>query len=1001
MPAAGGTASIGVTTERECQWTASPEGTWLKVMDGASGQGPGTVQVSAAPNTDPATRTAAVVVNNQRVQFTQEAAQCQITLGAASASFPGAGGTGSVEVRASNPLCTWTAASEVDWIAITSGSNGKGSTSVSFNVSATSGSPRTGTLKIAGLSFTVNQSEGCTYAIAPAAYAAGSAGGSMSVTVTAAAGCPWTAVSNASWITVGNPSGSGSGTVAITIAPAAGPTRSGTATIAGETFTVTQSPGCAFDVTPLTLSVEAAGGARTVNVNTDSGCAWTAVSHDPWITVTSGASGNGRGVVSFNVGATAGAPRTGRLTIGGQTVTVNQGQGCTYSVAPQALSVPSAGGSGTVTVTSEPGCAWTAASQASWITLASGASGSGTGTVTANVAAASGPARSGTMIVAGQTITVNQGQGCSYSAAPQTLSVASSGGSGSVTVTADPGCPWTASSQTSWITIASGASGSGNGTVTANVSATTGPGRSGTFTVAGQTITVNQGQGCSYSVAPQTLSVGSSGGNGSVTVTADAGCAWTAASQASWITISSGATGSGNGTVTATVAATSGPGRSGTVIVAGQTITVNQGQGCTFTATPQTVSVPSSGGSTAVNVTADAGCGWTATSQASWITIASGASGNGNGTVTANVAATTGPSRSGTLTVAGRTITVNQGQGCTFTLSPASASASASGGSDKFMVRTAAGCAWTATSQANWLTVTEGKSDSGNGNVEYAVAANPGPSRTGTIIAGGQTFTVTQNGGCSFTIAPPSQNVGSGGGTTSVGVTAAAGCAWTAVSHDTWITISSGNSGSGNGTVQLAVAANSGPQRNGTVTIAGQTFTVVEAGGCTATVTPDTIPATPAGGPHNVQIATAGDCAWSSTSNAPWISIAAPGSGTGNGTVQLGIAANTGPARSGTATIAAKTVTVNQESGCSVAIAPSAQNVPQAGASGAVTVTTAAGCTWTAVSNAAWITVTGGASGSGDGSVQYAVVANTTGVARTGTITIGGQTFTVNQPEVF
>jgi len=51
-------------------------------------------------------------------------------------------------------------------------------------------------------------------------------------------------------------------------------------------------------------------------------------------------------------------------------------------------------------------------------------------------------------------------------------------------------------------------------------------------------------------------------------------------------------------------------------------------------------------------------------------------------------------------------------------------------------------------------------------------------------------------------------------------------------------------------------------------------------------------------------------------------------------------------------------------------------------------------------SNATWIGVTSGASGTGAGPVQFSVEANATGAARSGTITIGGQVFTVNQAEV-
>ena len=61
-----------------------------------------------------------------------------------------------------------------------------------------------------------------------------------------------------------------------------------------------------------------------------------------------------------------------------------------------------------------------------------------------------------------------------------------------------------------------------------------------------------------------------------------------------------------------------------------------------------------------------------------------------------------------------------------------------------------------------------------------------------------------------------------------------------------------------------------------------------------------------------------------------------------------------------------------------------------------VKVTTISGCTWTATSNASWLTITSGASGTGSGDVTYSVAANSGGV-RTGTLTIADQTLTVTQ----
>jgi hypothetical protein len=92
---------------------------------------------------------------------------------------------------------------------------------------------------------------------------------------------------------------------------------------------------------------------------------------------------------------------------------------------------------------------------------------------------------------------------------------------------------------------------------------------------------------------------------------------------------------------------------------------------------------------------------------------------------------------------------------------------------------------------------------------------------------------------CSYSISPTAQNVGASGGTgNTITVTTQAGCAWTAASTVSWITINSGSSGSGNGSVGFSVTANTSAARTGTITVAGQTFTVNQA----ATVSPSRRP---------------------------------------------------------------------------------------------------------------------------------------------------------------
>jgi uncharacterized repeat protein (TIGR01451 family) len=90
--------------------------------------------------------------------------------------------------------------------------------------------------------------------------------------------------------------------------------------------------------------------------------------------------------------------------------------------------------------------------------------------------------------------------------------------------------------------------------------------------------------------------------------------------------------------------------------------------------------------------------------------------------------------------------------------------------------------------------------------------------------------------------------ISAGGGTGIIPVTVPAGCAWTATSNASWITITSGASGSGSGTISYSVAVASSGLRLGTITIAGQTFTVTQAFPLISTLAGRAMPLTPAPG---------------------------------------------------------------------------------------------------------------------------------------------------------
>jgi hypothetical protein len=87
----------------------------------------------------------------------------------------------------------------------------------------------------------------------------------------------------------------------------------------------------------------------------------------------------------------------------------------------------------------------------------------------------------------------------------------------------------------------------------------------------------------------------------------------------------------------------------------------------------------------------------------------------------------------------------SQGGGCTYGISPTSGSHGAGSGIGSVSVTAGTGCAWTASSNAGWITITSGSSGSGNGMVSYSVTANTGAARNSSITAAGQTFTITQS----------------------------------------------------------------------------------------------------------------------------------------------------------------------------------------------------------------------------------------------------------------
>lgn len=370
-----------------------------------------------------------------------EPVKCQVSL-AAPSMVDASGGAASFSITA-QPECAWTATSSVNWISALSPASGQGNSNVEFSVAANEGgSGREGDIVVNGSLVHVAQRAPCRYEISPPAQSASASGDGGSVTITTSAECAWSATADVGWISLSPPlTGSGRASVGYTVAPNGGASeRAGVITIGGQRSVITQSgvgAPCSFAISPASQSIGATGGSGTVAMSTQPSCRWTATSNAAWITVTSGGSGTGNGTVGFSVGANTGAARTGTVSIGGRAFTISQATpgapapappapappapappapappppapSCSYSVSPKEAKVGEEGGSGTFNVSTASGCAWSASSQESWISITSGGSGTGNGTVRFTVARNTGKKRNGFLTIAGQEVKVEQG----------------------------------------------------------------------------------------------------------------------------------------------------------------------------------------------------------------------------------------------------------------------------------------------------------------------------------------------------------------------------------------------------------------------------------------------------------------------------------------------------------------------------------------------------------------------------------------------------------------
>lgn len=358
---------------------------------------------------------------------------------------------------------------------------------------------------------------------------------------------------------------------------------------------------------------------------------------------------------------------------------------------------------------------------------------------------------------------------------------------------------------------------------------------------------------CSVTLSTYEISLGYMGNAGTepygtfIAVTAPAGCNWTATTSADWMSFHASPyiamrtiSGTGNTTIKLTVQQNESDPRIGTIVINDKTITLRQMSGChyRFQNFPETAYFTADGGNS--QYTPYLGglsgrCTITYTTTDSWIQL---------GATSYTVQPSAGVARTGTITYhygnnQTLTLTVNQAAsaGCDFTFhfpdgttqpfNGGSEFISAAGGPLTYrIVGTPAGCSPSYRgSSASWL---------GNGGV----APNTGPARSGFLMFGGYgeynggfNFIVSQASGCTYSLDKYTAEVPASTFNGTYTLTAAAGCTSSPTPDADWITINLNPQLYGSGLIGYTVAANTGAARTGTITAAGQVFTINQAAG--------------------------------------------------------------------------------------------------------------------------------------------------------------------------
>ena len=177
---------------------------------------------------------------------------------------------------------------------------------------------------------------------------------------------------------------------------------------------------------------------------------------------------------------------------------------------------------------------------------------------------------------------------------------------------------------------------------------------------------------------------------------------------------------------------------------------------------------------------------------------------------------------------------------------------------------------------------------------------------------------------CQITATNQPSSFPAGGGRGSVSIGATRDCAWAIAASAPWVAIAGERSGLGDGVVNYTVSENAAPSaRSAALTIEDLQLSLSQAAAaCTFSIAPADASVAAAGGTLSFTLTTLTGCQWNAASQAAWIAVSSPATGTASAAVGVTIAVNAGAAREGAVTVGGTTFTVRQAGASATPPAP-------------------------------------------------------------------------------